>query len=152
MIKPLLGIGALLLAISTAACSSSGNAPATASEPRATVELDVYSGRPNPTWDLSGSDSRALKAMLEALPAGPPAMPADALGYRGFLVRFPGEAASPGIKVRKGVVQRGTGASAKFFGDRGGRIETWLLNTGKPILSSETYEYVQKELVPHEPR
>jgi hypothetical protein len=141
------------LVVTTIACSSSREAPATArsaSEARATVELDLYSGRPNPTWDLSGADTRTLETMLRSLPTAPPAAPADTLGYRGFVVRFTGSAgSSTTLRVHKGVVQRGTGTSATYLEDSGGRVEAWLLNTGKPTLSSETYQYVQKEVAPN---
>jgi hypothetical protein len=49
------------------------------------VELDVFSGRPNPRWELDASGSqklRQLQSQLEAsnrVPAEPPG-----LGYRGF--------------------------------------------------------------------
>jgi hypothetical protein len=53
------------------------------------ITLMVYSGRPNPVWELGGADARPL---LEALSRGvreggrvaPPSDPG--LGYRGFLV------------------------------------------------------------------
>lgn len=50
------------------------------------VELDIFSGRPNPRWRLDEPDARALLrlqaglAEADAAPAEPPA-----LGYRGFL-------------------------------------------------------------------
>ena len=50
------------------------------------VELDVFSGRPNPRWPLSKADARGLTALhrrlreVAAHDASPPA-----LGYRGFL-------------------------------------------------------------------
>ena len=50
------------------------------------IELDVFSGRPNPRWELDESQSRELLQIQERLElsrsesAQPPA-----LGYRGFL-------------------------------------------------------------------
>jgi hypothetical protein len=49
------------------------------------VELDIFSGRPNPRWELDeiqGMELRQMQSLLEAsnqTPAEPPA-----LGYRGF--------------------------------------------------------------------
>ena len=50
------------------------------------VEFDVFSGRPNPTWKLSSSESAEILALLDNLPPAP--VPAEniALGYRGFLL------------------------------------------------------------------
>jgi len=51
------------------------------------VELDIYSGRPNPRWKLDASASQELKSLLSRLgvsnskPVEPPG-----LGYRGFLL------------------------------------------------------------------
>ena len=48
-------------------------------------ELDIFSGQPNPVWELSESDSLALQGLQDALrtyseePSAPPG-----LGYRGF--------------------------------------------------------------------
>lgn len=49
------------------------------------VELDVFSGRPNPRWQLDEPDRRALQRLhgqLAAAAVSPPQPPA--LGYRGF--------------------------------------------------------------------
>jgi hypothetical protein len=49
------------------------------------IELDIFSGQPNPVWELSESDSLALQGFQDALsnyseePSAPPG-----LGYRGF--------------------------------------------------------------------
>lgn len=54
------------------------------------IELDAFSGRPNPTWvespERAASVSRALSVLVEA-PARPDP---DHLGYRGFIIRQPG--------------------------------------------------------------
>jgi len=56
------------------------------------VELDVYSGRPNPQWTLSHDEARTLTDALSNLQevSDPPE---PGLGYRGFIVSIPG--ASP---------------------------------------------------------
>lgn len=51
------------------------------------VELDVFSGRPNPNWLLSEAQVEELKAKLSApLPAAKPKVPPQ-LGYNGFIIR-----------------------------------------------------------------
>jgi hypothetical protein len=49
------------------------------------VEFDVFSGRPNPRWELderSAQELRRLQSRLTVSPLAPPEPPA--LGYRGF--------------------------------------------------------------------
>jgi hypothetical protein len=74
---------ALVVLIFVAACSSDGKAPASA-----TVELDVFSGRPNPTWTLGEPEAARILGAWEALePAQSVPYPGQ-LGYRGVVVVF----------------------------------------------------------------
>jgi len=52
------------------------------------VEIDVFSGRPNPRWKLSSSEAVELQTRIKALrqTASSPSIPA--LGFRGFVVRL----------------------------------------------------------------
>jgi hypothetical protein len=53
----------------------------------ARVELDLFSGRPNPTWELDDLEARQLQRLIEIPPPThlpPPESPG--LGYRGFQV------------------------------------------------------------------
>jgi hypothetical protein len=49
------------------------------------VQLDVFSGRPNPRWTLSGERARELGERLTGVEPAEPQEP-PALGYRGFLI------------------------------------------------------------------
>lgn len=51
------------------------------------VELDIFSGRPNPRWQLDEQGAEALRELLSRLATttdSPPEPPG--LGYRGFLL------------------------------------------------------------------
>ena len=51
------------------------------------VELEIYSGRPNPTIKLSTADILAFKSILSTLKLQDYSLPNNrSLGYRGFLV------------------------------------------------------------------
>jgi hypothetical protein len=65
-----------------------------------TVELDVFSGRPNPQWALSVAEAARVWQLLEGLPETEPDKPEPALGFRGFIVRDNGRR----ISVRGGLV------------------------------------------------
>lgn len=49
------------------------------------MELDIFSGRPNPRWELDETATDALRRLLRRLPVAAvrPAKP-PGLGYRGF--------------------------------------------------------------------
>jgi hypothetical protein len=53
----------------------------------ATVELDAFSGRPNPRWELSVEEARDLSQRISGLePARGASLPDVGLGYRGFYI------------------------------------------------------------------
>jgi len=81
------------------------------------VELDVFSGRPNPRWQLSDAEAARLVeliATLDPAAAAPPAPPG--LGYRGF--RIPGVATAYRAIVR---------TPQRLLGDPERRVERFLL-------------------------
>ncbi|MCP3802763.1 hypothetical protein NLX83_26160 [Allokutzneria sp. A3M-2-11 16] len=49
------------------------------------IELDVFSGVPNPRWTLSGAEARRLVALLPATPEPE----REGLGFRGFVLHNP---------------------------------------------------------------
>lgn len=56
--------------------------------PLGEVEIDVFSGRPNPRWKLSRSEVIELQNRIKALRQPTAAPPVPALGFRGFVVRL----------------------------------------------------------------
>src|SRR3954466_1328258 len=50
------------------------------------VTLDVFSGRPNPTWRLTSAEARQLIDRVAAQPVRPVTAHPTLLGFRGFLV------------------------------------------------------------------
>ena len=52
--------------------------------PTMQVEIDLFSGRPNPTWELTAAEVSELKARLATLPTGSPVAMPEVLGYRGL--------------------------------------------------------------------
>jgi hypothetical protein len=55
-----------------------------------TVELDAFSGQPNPSWTLTPAASGEIVVRLRGLPEVSASLPAATLGYRGFWIRNPG--------------------------------------------------------------
>ena len=91
------------------------------------IELDVFSGRPNPTWRLSEEDSRQLLALLDDLPPAPP-LPPGALGYRGFVIHRPRAAGAsvPALRVFAGTVEIDSQPHADLRG-----AEAWLMRSAR---------------------
>lgn len=81
------------------------NETETGSGPAIEVELDIFSGRPNPRWALSAEAAKRLQADLEerATAESPAAL---GLGYRGFVIRnLSGDSGTPPVvRVFRSVV------------------------------------------------
>jgi len=70
------------------------------------VELDVFSGRPNPTWSLSAEQVKELIGLFQNLPPADQSAPETGLGYRGFLISNPDRAGglAKHIRIYGGIV------------------------------------------------
>ena len=88
------------------------------------VEIDVYSGRPNPVFVLSPAAGQQLASLLRDLPKSAHVAPEPGLGYRGFLIRD--AAAGDGLKrIFGGWVLAGAGQETIVYTDIHG-AEAWL--------------------------
>jgi hypothetical protein len=70
------------------------------------VEFDVFSGRPNPTWNLSEEETFELLEALQNLPPADKLSRENGLGYRGFILSNPDRAGglAPYIRIYDGIV------------------------------------------------
>jgi hypothetical protein len=96
------------------------------------VTLDVFSGRPNPSWSLSADEQQELVRRLQGLPSVDGPSPEGDLGYRGFrLVSSAPKSALPSeLVVTKGMVTiRDNGATRHYLDANG--IESWLLDQAR---------------------
>jgi len=117
-----------LLIAATIGCAAPPESKVGATD--AIVELDAFSGRPNPRWVLSESDAMELAERLRALsPAATTELPPDVLGFRGFRIHNPdGDAGIPEHVYisHDGVVMVGSEpGDAKYYRDNGGARQ-WL--------------------------
>lgn len=107
------------------------------------VELEVYSGRPNPSWALRADQAAEYRRRLDALPAAAAAPHADdALGYRGLRVTD----GAAEVRVARGGVTARRGAETRALRDEGRAFERWLVETGRGALDPALYEYVAGEV------
>ena len=95
------------------------------------VELDIFSGRPNPVWSLPDAQRQELLTRLAGLSPGTPAPYPGRLGYRGLLVHFnlPPYGMPETIQIFQRTVCYELGGTRTCRVDPGRGIERWLLET-----------------------
>jgi hypothetical protein len=112
------------------------------------VTLDVFSGRPNPTWSLSEGMAVEFLRRLHALD-GAKAAPREFedLGYRAVSAEFQDETkGTVAVKVSRGVVTLDRAGQRVHFLDTGRQFELWLVNTGAVHLTADILRYVTGEI------
>ena len=94
------------------------------------IELDIFSGRPNPSWVLSTEEAAELVARVRALPQG--GSQQTRLGYRGFVVHRPDSYGRSWhwLRVGGGTVTVLAGTGEGCYRDTTG-IESWLIEMAK---------------------
>jgi hypothetical protein len=112
---------------------------------RVEVELDIFSGMPNPTWVLMDAEAESFAQRLAQLPETSVGELPGHLGYRGFIVRVTEGARTQVIRIWAGAVHVSNGATTRAA-DQDRELERWLLQSGRPHLSDELLEAVEREL------
>ena len=112
---------------------------------RVHVELDIFSGIPNPVWILSGTDGDLFLKKLAMLPQASAKELHDDLGYRGFIVEVINETEDSLIRIQNGTVQLSQNDNNVYYSDQNRHLERWLLNSGKPTLRSDLFKIVERD-------
>ena len=90
------------------------------------VELDVFSGRPNPRWVLQAEERDSLLELVRSLREAGGPMPATGLGYRGFILHD----GDREILVYRGLVRVRRGTDEDIYRDTVG-LEKRLVEGAK---------------------
>ena len=112
--------------------------------PIITVVLDIWSGRPNPVWQLSGMVAEEALRHLGAVPES--ATSADQpppLGYRGLIVTF--EDAVPHPRERRIYTSPVVAVGPGSWSRAGRALELWLLDTGRDVVDSVLLDQIRQE-------
>jgi hypothetical protein len=112
--------------------------------PGCEVELDIFSGRANPTWMLTDDETGSFLDQLAALTSTSARELSGNLGYRGFMVQCTAGADLRLIRIQKGIVQISTGTQNTYALDKDRALERWLLNTAKPHLQSDILHIAER--------
>jgi hypothetical protein len=107
------------------------------------VELDIFSGNPNPTWLLSDRDAAEFVTRLGSLWRIASGRISNPLGYRGFVVET---GRSQLVRVQNGTVQVTQGEDRSYFADPRRDLERWLFSTGQTVIDSGLAAVVEAEL------
>ena len=113
------------------------------------IELEVYSGRPNPVWNLDSKETGILLSQLEKLSQVPDATPpTERLGYRGFLIKPVGGTRRnwEELSVGFGVISERQGLKVKYALDKARVLERWLLESARGKISEDLFSYVLSEV------
>lgn len=113
------------------------------------VTLDIYSGNPNPTWELSSEQADNLRALFsqdrQMTKMRAPAS-SGKLGYRGFALSTVGELSVPSkALVYDGVIDVGTSVQPNYI-DNESQFEKFLLGTAGIALKQTERDYVTAEI------
>ena len=107
------------------------------------VELDIFSGKPNPTWVLSNRDAAEFLDRLGLLTRTTSGEISNPLGYRGFVVDT---GRGQLVRVQDGTVQATHGEDQSYFADPHRDLERWLFSTGATVIDSRLASIVEAEL------
>jgi hypothetical protein len=125
-----LALGLQLLAIVFYACI--GEKQQVRTQPVMNVELDVFSGRENPKWELSGEDVSILRKKMTGLASAKRYLPELGFGYRGFVISVhdPTGDIPSRIRVFRGVISTVAGDIENQYQDMHG-LEGWLFEQAR---------------------
>ena len=110
------------------------------------VELDIFSGMPNPKWTLTSADADNFVKQLGKLPSTSARESSGNLGYRGFIVQCAKGDETQVIGIQTGIVYISKCATVAYALDKNRHLERWLLNTGKLHLKDELFQIVDREV------
>jgi hypothetical protein len=117
----------------------------------AQVEVDVFSGRPNPVWTLTAAEAQAFVQRFAALPSlpgnGGSAEQDQGLGYRGLKVNLLSEGRKRRVSIGHGkvVVEEPDSQKPRQLQDPERRLEQWLLQTGREHLDPDLFHHLLDE-------
>lgn len=115
------------------------------------VELDAFSGRPNPCWELTDTQAAEFLSRLRALrPSEGSHLANEGLGYRGFVVRAKSKPVDgfDEVRVYRRTVLARHGNRDETLDDPDRILERWLLDSARPHVPESLLLYVQSELGP----
>lgn len=113
------------------------------------VEVDIFSGRPNPRWQLTAQEADEFLRRFQALPQTSSTSPVEGgLGYSGLIVTDVDRSllGFTEIWVYQGLVIARQDDQSQQLIDHKRRLEQWLFQTGEGQIEAELYQQIGKNL------
>lgn len=113
------------------------------------IEMDIFSGRENPFWNLNINESESFIEKILSLPEGNMNESIDAgLGYRGLIITgdLLKDKCIDEIRIFSGVANVMAMDNVSNLSDLGRDLELWLIETSRTHIDSELYDSVHKEV------
>lgn len=101
------------------------------------IEVDVFSGLPNPSWTTDAEETAELDQLLAALEPATSAQVHNGLGYRGFLVMPTKPGLQRLLRIQGQQVAVEDHGVKQFFRDPESRVERWLIAQSAQHLSAD---------------
>jgi hypothetical protein len=112
-------------------------------------ELDIFSGRENPFWNLSQNESETFMEKFASLSETKEnASFGGGLGYRGIIITGGSikDKSFEEIRVYGGVVNAKAEGHVLNLSDPGRVLELWLIETGEKHIDEDIYKWVRQEI------
>lgn len=106
------------------------------------VILDIFSGMPNPNWDLSQQQRDEFLKKISLLPTTEKFQNDNGLDYRGFIV----EEKLKRFEVKDGLVKVVQNNTVYMLEDKEYNIELWLLNTAPNNIDQSLLKMVKEKI------
>ncbi len=108
------------------------------------IELDIFSGRPNPRWILNKGVEEQFLSYLGSLPIAAESQVdhPTALGYRGLVVRSQDHPESLRLTIYKGIVE----SDKEILIDKNHKIEKLLLESSEGVIDDKLKAFVIDEI------
>lgn len=113
------------------------------------VQVDLYSGRPNPQWTLTRAQEAELERRLNTMPLANSGEPTQGLGYRGVILS--GQGGSTGqpltVLISAGIVlERFESGVERRKRDVDRALEAWIIGTGSDYLEASVRDYIMQQI------
>lgn len=108
----------------------------------------MYSGRPNPTWELTPEQAKNLKQILgekREITLEMSSLATGLLGYTGFMIESYELSLPSKAFCFDGIVDLVDQKQLNFV-DKDSKLESFLLDTGSTTLNSEETDYISSEI------
>lgn len=119
-----------------------------APQAKVTGEIDIFSGRPNPQFQLPLETYKQLQAFITKAPESPSKTLNENLGYRGFILFIAISQATPSmtIRIQNGLIQIQTSSFQQLYLlDEQRLLEKWLYEKVQATLDQDLQDALDKE-------